>query len=201
MISPTRTDREARAHGTFMALLWALSNPGRIETLPTGVTDPLVAIGEALIDLETSFFSPDDGLGTRLARTGARQASSDVARYHFYPTLNELRLPLLDTAPVGSYLYPDEGATIVVGCTALDAPQRLPGQNGNGHQSRDLALFLTGPGIKGSTQITVAGLSAEFWKTRERAIRYPLGWDVFLVAGRRLVGIPRTTVVEVGRCT
>ncbi|TXI04054.1 MAG: phosphonate metabolism protein PhnH, partial [Rhizobium sp.] len=30
-----------------------------------------------------------------------------------------------------------------------------------------------------------------------RAIRYPLGWDLYLVDGKRLFGIPRSTKIEV----
>ncbi|WP_368518087.1 phosphonate C-P lyase system protein PhnH [Rhizobium sp.] len=32
---------------------------------------------------------------------------------------------------------------------------------------------------------------------RAKAIRYPLGWDLYLVDGRRLLGIPRSTTIEV----
>ncbi|WP_145720206.1 phosphonate C-P lyase system protein PhnH [Mesorhizobium tianshanense] len=32
---------------------------------------------------------------------------------------------------------------------------------------------------------------------RARAIRYRLGWDLYLVDGDRVVGIPRSTKIEV----
>ena len=58
------------------------------------------------------------------------------------------------------------------------------------------ALRLSGPGIAGTAQLAVGGVDPAFWPLRARAA-YPLGWDLFLVGEGEVVGIPRSTLVEV----
>lgn len=172
---------ETRDQQTFEALLWALSYPGRARALPASGIDAFMAIGRALIDLETSYGSPDADLMERLAATGGRASGSDAARYQFYPTLRDMDLIHLRRAPVGSHLYPDEGATLIIGCR-IGSGQRM---------------VWSGPGINGSTAIELDALPPAFWRLRADAIRYPLGWDVLFVAGDQVIGLPRTTHVEV----
>jgi alpha-D-ribose 1-methylphosphonate 5-triphosphate synthase subunit PhnH len=189
MVSPVFTATEARLHGTFSALLWSLSNPGRVERLPDEAQDAIVAIGEALVDLETTYYSPEPSLVSRLERTGSRWTPPHRARYHFYPTILPDDLTSLEVAPSGSYTYPDDSATIVVGCFLYDA-----GQVATIPVTR---LRLTGPGVRESAIVAIAGVPREVWQVRERVIRYPLGWDLFLVSDNRVIGIPRTSKVEV----
>jgi alpha-D-ribose 1-methylphosphonate 5-triphosphate synthase subunit PhnH len=181
MTTPRMTEIEARNHATFTALMWALSYPGRPQPLPEN-GDAAATVGAALLDLETSYFTPDAALDALLARMGARRRGPGEARYQFYPALGAEELGLLAAAPLGSYAYPDDSATLVVGCEL----------------GRGARLRLRGPGVDGEVELRVGGLPAEFWEHRAAAIRYPLGWDVFLVAGRSVVGLPRTTAVEVG---
>jgi alpha-D-ribose 1-methylphosphonate 5-triphosphate synthase subunit PhnH len=101
--------------------------------------------------------------------------------YQFYPTLTEHDQDALRQAPIGTYEVPDQAATLVIGC-GLESGTRLR---------------LIGPGINGSTELRVSDLPRWFWPLRAERIRYPLGWDVFLVGGDRVVGLPRTTTVEV----
>jgi alpha-D-ribose 1-methylphosphonate 5-triphosphate synthase subunit PhnH len=191
MVSPVFTATEARLHGTFSALLWSLSNPGRIERLLDEAQDPIVAIGEALVDLETTYYSPEPSLASRLERTGSRWAPPHRARYHFYPTLLSDDLTSLEVAPTGTYTYPDDSATIVVGCSLYD-PDLLA-------TVAVTRVRLTGPGVREATILAIAGVPDEIWSVRERVIRYPLGWDLFLVSDNRVVGVPRTSTAEVLR--
>jgi alpha-D-ribose 1-methylphosphonate 5-triphosphate synthase subunit PhnH len=110
------TEAEARNHATFTALMWALSYPGRPQSLPARGLGALAAIGAALLDLETSYYTPDAELDGLLARTGARRARASEARYQLFPSLGPAELDALAAAPVGSYAYPDESATVVLGC-------------------------------------------------------------------------------------
>lgn len=181
MQTPMMNPAEMRNHQTFTALMWALSRPGQIQRLPDGGQAALLAIADALIDLETSYYTPDPELNRLLARTGARPQTSDSARYQFYPSLDAADLETLQHAPVGSYTYPDEAATLVIGCTFTAGIQ----------------LHLSGPGINGSTSITLGALPASLWTLREQTMRYPLGWDLFLVADDAVIGLPRTTVVAI----
>lgn len=181
MQHPVITDIEARTHATFTALLWALSYPGQRRALPEHDQGALFAIAEALIDLETSYHTPARQLDQQLAALGARARPPHEAMYHFYPSVRDTELDMLAHAPIGTYVYPDRAATLVLGC-ALGTGTRLR---------------LSGPGIASVAEVLVGGLPAAFWSLRARIIQYPLGWDVLLVDGHAVVGLPRTTVVEV----
>jgi alpha-D-ribose 1-methylphosphonate 5-triphosphate synthase subunit PhnH len=188
MITPTMTANEARVHGTFIALMQALSFPGRPRELGVPADQAILAIADALIDLETSFFTPDPALASKLALTGARSASCQLAGYHFYPKLTAADAAALRDAPIGSYALPDDSATIVIGC---DLPRLLDGSP-DSHR-----LHLSGPGIRDKAELLVGRVPSVLWEVRAEAIRYPLGWDIFLVSGSVGVGIARTTRVEV----
>lgn len=172
---------EALSQQTFRALLAALSFPGRPQRLPAAGNAAFAQIGTALLDLETTWYCPDVGLAAMLAFSGARQVPQSLARYQFYPALHEADLAGIAQAPAGSYSYPDESATLVLGC-----------EIGAGR------LFeLRGPGIKGRLDILVGGVPDGLWDLRARSRRYPLGWDLFLVDADTVIGVPRSTIVEV----
>ena len=174
---PGYTADEALTRETFLALMWAFSYPGRVHALPEA--NPYQAIADTLLDLETSYFSPDDSLAFYLARTGARALTPDRAAYHFYPTLDETLLEVVETAAVGTMLFPEEAATLIVGA-----------RFGEG-----LTFRLQGPGLPPATPrlIRIAGVPRAFWQVRANANQYPLGWDIYLVNGMQVIGIPRTT--------
>ncbi|MEX1019187.1 MAG: phosphonate C-P lyase system protein PhnH [Litorilinea sp.] len=187
---------EHAARATFTALMWSLSYPGTVYALPAlpmnqAAThqDACLSIGRALLDLETSYYTPDAALAAQLAATTARTLPPTTADYHFYPACDSSPwakvLADMGAAKVGDMLYPDQSATLVVGC-------RL----GQGTRLR-----LQGPGIARATLLAVDGLPPEFWQLRAESIHYPLGWDLFLVDGQhidgsRVVGLPRTTMIE-----
>ncbi|MBX3015653.1 MAG: phosphonate C-P lyase system protein PhnH [Caldilineaceae bacterium] len=185
---PSSTVSESMARATFQGLLAALSNPGRVFTL-SGPTSwhSCQQIGQALLDLETSFFTPDPALAAVLAQSGARALAAAQAAYHFFPdsaafappTVAQSLATLAESA-VGLITDPDEGATIIVAC----------------HLGKGRLLQLRGPGIAQSQPLRVAGLPTEFWRLRAAKIVYPLGIDLFLVDGSQLVGLPRTTLTE-----
>jgi len=177
MAPPAYTASEAQSRETFLALMWALSYPGRKQALPDRGS-PFALIGDALLDLETSFFTPDAALAAHLTRTGARALEPERAAYHFYPKLDETALAAISRASVGTLSYPDQAATLIIG-----ARFRSGG-----------ALALTGPGIKQSSVIQLDGIPASFWKMRERAA-FPLGWDAFFIDDRAVLGLPRSTKV------
>ncbi|MEO7911681.1 MAG: phosphonate C-P lyase system protein PhnH [Roseiflexaceae bacterium] len=182
MSTPTMSAGEARAQTTFTALMWALSQPGQAHVLPAGGLAAFSMIADALIDLETSYFTDHPELQQLLARSGARARPTSAAMYQFYPQLNAAALALLGDAPTGTYSYPDESATLIVGC-ALGAGRRLR---------------LRGPGIATVTELWIDGIPEPFWTLREQMCLYPLGWDTVLVADDHVLGLPRTTQIEVG---
>ncbi len=174
---PTLDD--TRTNATFEELMWALSRPGELRELPTEGFWPLA---ESLLDRECSFHvTHDPSLDLKIAATGARRLPLAEADYVFAAIGSSEAVAALSTLRVGSLLYPDDAATLL-------APARF----GSGQRLR-----LTGPGIKDSVTLEVEGIDPAFWQMRAKAIRYPLGWDLYLADGRRLLGIPRSTEIEV----
>ncbi|MER3482331.1 MAG: phosphonate C-P lyase system protein PhnH [Meiothermus sp.] len=195
-MTPICSAQEAQERQTFLALMWALSRPGEAKPFGSenGLENMRVAnsamqgleyVGEAVLDLETSFYTKDPGLRQRFERRGARFLGPEQAAYQFYPAVGERELASLREAPVGTLLSPEQSATVVVRCAF----------------ERGLKLQLSGPGVKDLKQIQVNGPPRAFWALREERVSFPLGWDVFLVSStgnkHRVVGIPRSTNVEV----
>jgi alpha-D-ribose 1-methylphosphonate 5-triphosphate synthase subunit PhnH len=180
MGAPARTEAESQAQATFTALMWALSYPGSPQLLPPMRTSGMLAIAAALVDIETSYYTPDPALDLAIAQTGARRRVPEQAMYQFFPQLADDDLAILQSVPIGTFRDPDQSATLVIGCRLGDGPP----------------LWLRGPGIQNQAELRVGGLPAGFWELRAARIRYPLGWDILLVDGNRVVGVPRTTVVN-----
>lgn len=188
---PQSTAAETLARESFQALLSALSNPGQIVRLPGNSLATRQAcrqIGFTLLDLETSFYTPDPALAAELLVSGARPLSVANAAYLFFPESAAFTPPALtqtladlEQAAMGTITDPDEGATLIIGC-------RL----GEGR-----LLRLQGPGIQHQSEVRVADLPLEFWHLRAAKISYPLGIDLFLVDGGQVVGLPRSTVIEI----
>ncbi|MFC0219408.1 phosphonate C-P lyase system protein PhnH [Pseudochelatococcus lubricantis] len=178
------TAAESRTNAAFEELMWALARPGLIRRLPLA---GFAALAESLIDRECSFHVRHDAaLAERLAETGARAVSLADADYVFAPADSPEDVTALAGLRAGTLSYPDEAAT-------LFAPAHF-GQEPAGRGPR---LRLSGPGIREAITLQAGGVDPSFWPMRESAIRYPLGFDLYLVDGDGLIGIPRSTKVEV----
>lgn len=172
------TDEDMRTNATFDALMWALARPGRLQSLPF---PGLLALAESLLDRECSFFCSDARLKAEIAGTGANAVALHQAEYVFAPIAEHADISPLSAMLSGNLLYPDASATIFA-----------EAQIGSGTRLR-----LTGPGVNGSIDIAIGGVHPDFWALRAEAIRYPLGWDIYLTDGANLIGIPRSTKIEV----
>lgn len=170
---------DSRTNATFEDLMWAMSRPGLIRTL---ACPGFVALAESLIDRECSFHVDDDPeLSKNLAQTGAREVSNAKADYVFASLGSEQQVAALSELRIGTLSYPDEAATLFASAT-FDSGQKLR---------------LSGPGIQDVVILRIGGVHPSFWAMREKAIRYPLGWELYLIDADRLVGIPRSTKIEV----
>jgi alpha-D-ribose 1-methylphosphonate 5-triphosphate synthase subunit PhnH len=175
---------EALTQRAYLALQWSLSYPGRAHPLPQaadGANDFMV-VARTLLDLETSFYAPDEAYARQLATTGAKKHSVSTAAYVFLPSIDEAALQLIEHVNTGTYAYPDAGATLI--CSGvLDAPDVDE-------------LQFAGPGVDGMQTVRLGGVPRAFWALRKSMIRYPLGFDVFFVDHGCVIGVPRTTFVE-----
>jgi alpha-D-ribose 1-methylphosphonate 5-triphosphate synthase subunit PhnH len=176
LLLPTAED--SRSNATFDALMWALARPGLVQPLPF---PGLFALAESLLDRECTFFCSDERLGTAIAATGAQAVPLVRAEYVFTALDDDRDVSALAGLLHGNLLYPDASATIFA-----------PASIGSGTRLR-----LSGPGVNGTIDLSIGGVTPSFWTLRAEAARYPLGWDLYLADGDRLVGIPRSTKIEV----
>ncbi|MFN3460112.1 MAG: phosphonate C-P lyase system protein PhnH [Oceanibaculum sp.] len=176
----------------FRAALDALSRPGRIVTmpdlLPDGAPAPLMpataALALALFDYETPVWL-DEAADTQPVRDWLRFHSgcplvADKAQARF--ALLAGTLETLAGFDTGTDAYPDRSATLIRQVNSLS--------DGPAHR-------LSGPGISHEESINIKTLHNDFildWQ--KNAKLFPRGLDLFLVAGDRLAGLPRTTRID-----
>lgn len=171
-------------HDTSRILVSALTFPGRTFSLPLGEVSTITAlatIANALLNDETTFYTPDISFREYISRTGAAFTDGNMARYHFYPEVNDMVVEQMVPATTNAVQQPEQATTIFVGCKLRE----------------QVTLHLTGPGIPDAGKLTVERLPLQFWEVRHQAIQRPLGWDIYLVDGGEVVGLPHTTVVEI----
>jgi len=178
----------------FRGVLDALSRPGRIVDLGAlaRAPDPLMsgtaAILATLADDTTPVWldaaaSADAAPAWVGFQTGAPIATGPEDAV-IAIVADGAALPAFSDFPQGSAEYPDRSATIVLQVPALEGGP---------------VLVLAGPGIKDTAVLAADGLPAGF-VARMRANRalFPRGVDLFLVAGPRIVGLPRSVRITEG---
>ena len=190
------------AQQTFRALLVAMSEPGRLHTLPASATDGLVtedaemrppldvamsATLLTLLDADTPVhlagtLGNDEARGWLRFHTGARAVPSVTGMTA--ALAGDVDAALWSRLDPGTDDVPQAGATLFVEVDALSEQPRPDG----------IALTLHGAGIETSRRLVVAGLSDAFWRWRVALQpELPRGIDLVLVCGRQLAAIPRST--------
>jgi alpha-D-ribose 1-methylphosphonate 5-triphosphate synthase subunit PhnH len=181
----------------FRTLLDVLSRPGTIAT----VGDMLPALSEAsphrpaadraafaalltLCDFSTPVWlaQPDAPLASALRfHTGAPLV--DMPQRAAFAYLHDAAaMPALERFALGEPEAPEQSATLLIRVTALTG---------------GTPLTLRGPGIENTQAIAPAGLPERFWRERaELAPLFPCGIDCYFICGDALMGLPRTTQVE-----
>ena len=173
---PQPSEFEVRTNASFDALMWALSRPGLVRQLPAV---GMAGIVEALIDRECRVFAQSETLRMQAARAGAEIVGPEIADHVFVDALNDFTL--FNQVSLGSDLYPETGATLVAPARFGDGP----------------LLRLKGPGVDGELKVRIDGVSSSFWERRRDVMRYPMGFELFLIDDDQVLGLPRSTVVEV----
>jgi alpha-D-ribose 1-methylphosphonate 5-triphosphate synthase subunit PhnH len=177
----------------FRTLLDALARPGRIGVIETALPAAEAPQGAglaafasllALCDYATPVWlaQRDDALAAAL-RFHAGAPLTDVPGEAAFAYVHDAAtLPPLDTLASGTPESPEQSATVFVRVDSLTG---------------GASVTLRGPGIEDAHTIAPAGLPERFWQERAAlAVHFPCGIDFYLVCGDRLIGLPRTTYVE-----
>ncbi|MFC7397910.1 phosphonate C-P lyase system protein PhnH [Chelatococcus sp. GCM10030263] len=189
---PGFTEPVFDAQTVFRAAMRATAYPGRVVPLGRELTAPVpfnratAALCLTLLDLETPLWADP---GAR-APTPRRWLSfhcgvplvDQERRARFAISTDPATLPRFIDFHPGDVEYPDRSTTLIV-----QVPSLTDGR----------ATSWTGPGIKGSIAVRIAGLPDWFWPEWElNGELYPLGIDVFFTCDNALIGLPRTIRVE-----
>lgn len=176
---------------TFRLILKALSEPGHTVTLQGGPawgalnaasTAALLTLAdqETPIQLCDAFKSEQVLTNIRFHSGAPLAAQPEEVCFALFDT--QLQTADLLALPHGSEISPEFGATVIVQLNGLE--QGTP-------------LCLTGPGIERQRKVSPQLPPALLDFLINRPLRFPLGLDILLTCGDRLLALPRTTRVEV----
>jgi len=199
-LQPGFADPVHDAQGVFRAVLDALARPGHLRSVGSRLAPneeasiaaraTLLALADATTSVWLQFPLPEVASALRF-HTGAPLLSgeSELATAQFALLTDPARCPALERFAFGTAESPEHSATLIV-----DVPVLAAGHTGTG----GLHLRLRGPGIATHTDVTVGGLDTPFWQARAAlAPRFPAGLDLLIASGDTVLGLPRTTHVEV----
>lgn len=184
-------DPVQQSQQVFRRALTALSEPGTLQTVPVsdapaGVSIAAYQLCLALLDAETPLWiAPSlrtDALMSALRFHCGCAIVAEPGLAEFALTTPEFDGDLTQFAQ-GSHEYPDRSTTLIVQVESLEVTTNWT---------------LSGPGIEGERKVGIAGLDPRWpgMLTQNRQ-RFPCGVDLLFTAGNRLMGLPRTTRVEI----
>jgi alpha-D-ribose 1-methylphosphonate 5-triphosphate synthase subunit PhnH len=183
----------------FRVALEALSHPGRCITVSHDAEVPQTghpasaALLLALLDSDcTLWLSPtlanSDAAAWLRFHTGCQLVShADQAMFAWVAAGDAM--PPLASFSQGSDNAPDQSATCVLDMPLLDAMASS--------ESGAAQWTLRGPGIQDVNHLSVDGLAIDFlaqWTANHAS--FPRGVDLFLASAQQLVGLPRTTSIQ-----
>jgi alpha-D-ribose 1-methylphosphonate 5-triphosphate synthase subunit PhnH len=181
------------AQAVFRAAMLAMARPGSVHDLGVALAAPAplapgtAALALALCDFETPLwldatFAAVPEIAAFLKFHAGAPIVADPAKAAFGLVANLADMPALTRFAMGTFDYPDRSTTLFVQVERL-----VPGRGRR----------LAGPGIDGEAQLAVEPASAPFLEALSDTRRlYPRGLDLYFVAGDRIAGLPRTTLVE-----
>ena len=181
------------AQAVFRATMTALSRPGiplpigATVAAPAPLTPALAALTLMLADpdtwvwLEPRIAGSSDVRDWLAFQTGA-PVVDDPAHAGFALVLDLAAALPLERFTFGTDEYPDRSTTILAAVPTLTGGPRM---------------ILSGPGIDGATPFEPLGLPDTFVaESTENNAQFPRGVDLLLVADNAIVGLPRTTRIE-----
>lgn len=180
-----------QAQSVFRMLMDAMARPGTLQTIapPVSPPEPLSpaagAIGLCLLDHDTPVW-----LTAGLQKSAVPQWLTFHTDAPLTREKAEARFAFIEAGAAvasfglfsaGSQEYPDRSTTIVMEMAGFESGK---------------ALTLSGPGIRETAHVQVAGLPEPFLRLwAENRALFPRGVDVILTSGRQFLALPRTAKI------
>lgn len=189
-LPPQFDDPVNGAQRIFRALLAALSRPGvvqAIDDLPPAPSPLCAASGAvllALADYETPLWLQSTSTqACAWLRFHCGAPLVDTPTRALFAVIDQpLAMPPLAAFSQGLPEYPDRSATLIVHSSGFG----------------DRGLRLTGPGIENECRLGIHGMGPDFWcDWQSQQAHAPLGVDLLFVSGDSVLGLPRSTRVDV----
>jgi len=180
------------SQSVFRGVLAALSRPGQVVDCATTIAPPaplscgVAAVVATLVDGSSPVWLDVVLSGGAVPawiafHTGA-PIVSDPEKAALALIGDPLAMPDFAAFAQGTAEYPDRSTTLILQMERLEDAAEL---------------VLKGPGIKDSTRVAAHPLPADFVsRMRLNRALFPRGVDLILVAGTRILGLPRSTRVE-----
>jgi len=169
----------------FNSLMQTMARPGSLSNWSEWIEDKPVylAVLATLLDGEVSLADADNLLNpSDWPLLQAQSATVELGDY----LLCDANKPVSFEPKLGTLASPDFAATLILKVANLNTEQG------------ELALQLSGPGVNGSTQVYVSGIDQAWLENRnEWCSAFPLGIDCILVDDTQIMGLPRTTKLEI----
>ncbi|MAJ35030.1 MAG: phosphonate C-P lyase system protein PhnH [Candidatus Puniceispirillum sp. TMED52] len=177
------TNPSQDAARAFRQIMDAMARPGRIVSL-SGLTPP-EPLSRAQANIALTLFDhttkislkahyDNEAVKTWLSfHTGTNFTSPELADFII---CDHDGIGAINALKQGSNEYPDQSATVIVGYPKLDHGQ----------------CQLSGPGIKDKVMVSITEISP----FRNGQAMFPLGVDFMLTCDDKLMGLPRTTKME-----
>lgn len=182
------------AQAVFRAVLAAMSRPGVAQALhprlepPAPLSPAMTALALTLLDQDVSLWlSPTlevPAVRTYLAfHTGARRTDKSQSAT-FVLCKSPAEIPPIEFLAQGTPDYPDRSATVIVDVS--QAPEMRVG------------AILSGPGIEHPIECALPGFGRTLWRQLQaNHAAYPLGVDLIVCTAQGVLGLPRSTKIEV----
>lgn len=183
-------DKVLAAQSTFRSVMNAMARPGSVQRVTASVGAPsrlmcgTAAIALTLFDHDTPIWldpplSATSDVTKWLKFHSGAPVVADPSISSFALISDASALPALDCFSFGTNEYPDRSTTLILQVNSL---------------TQGAEYKLRGPGIDGSAVLRATIAPEDLFERLDiNAALFPRGIDVVLVAGDKIVAVPRTT--------
>ena len=185
-------DASLQSAAVFRAILDAVSRPGTMQKIPCDLKPPAplsaasAAVLLTLSDQETSLWLAPSILNHGVKNylkfhTGAPLVETPASvAFGFFPSTE---IPDLSGFSTGTDEYPDTSTTIIIQIDGDEPP---------------VDVVFNGPGIETKTDVSIPGLSLDFWRfVKRNHDLFPRGLDFLFCLPDAIAACPRSTSVTI----